>query len=562
MNKDQLAEVNALDHVFIFVTGGVCSSLGKGVLMSSLGVLLQSGKSTVSVMKCDPYLNVDPGTLSPLVHGEVFVTADGAETDLDLGHYERMLDISLTRESSITSGKIFKAVIDAERRGDYLGNDIQLTPQVTDLLINKFVTFALQQRTTYTLIEIGGVIGDKENDIYLEAIRQLRQQLGEKKVILCHLSLVPYLPWVQEIKTKPTKHSIYALKTAGLSPDFLFLRTDQLLDAPIIEKVASLCTIEQTKVIQVPTVEPIYKLFSMLDEQQIAQKIQEQAGFTAERHDLSSWNRLIATMQKVTEELSIGLVAKYIGGNDPYISVIEAVKIAVNHAGLQPNIVIINAELLQEGHQESWQQLQCVDGIIVPGGFGPRGIEGKILAAQWARTQQIPFLGLCLGMQVMLIEYARHVLGLANATSTEFDPNTTNPVIHFLLEQNTINQLGGTMRLGNYQCSLLAGSKAQNAYKTTEIHERHRHRYEFNNRYKEQFEAAGMVFSGINSEKDLVEIAEIKDHPFMIGTQFHPEFTSRQLRPHPLFTALIESCLQNQLIIERRDDLRVVAGNN
>lgn len=558
--EELILELQKLDHVFIFVTGGVCSSLGKGVLISSLATLLRSKETDINMIKCDPYFNIDPGTMSPLVHGEVFVTQDGAETDLDLGHYERVLDIALTRDSSITSGQIFKSVIEGEREGDFLGRDIQLVPHMVDAIKKRFAEFALKRTHFYTLIEIGGTVGDSEADIFLEAIRQLRWQLGAKKVVLCHLTLVPYLAWAHEIKTKPTQQSMVMLRRAGLQPDFLFLRLENGIDNKIITKLAAQCSIDAEHIIQIPTCTPTYKLLPELAKQNVAQKIQSQIDIPTQKPNLSAWNKLIFAIEKRKDPLMIGLIAKYVGSNDPYMSVIEAIRTACWAYDRHPEIITINAEKLEQRNQDELALLAHCQGIVIPGGFDARGVEGKILATQWARINKIPCLGLCLGLQVILIEYARNVLGLTDASSTEFDLNTPHPVISLLDEQSSINQRGGTMRLGSYLCTLVPQSKAFQAYKSVAVQERHRHRYEFNNAYRTAFEKHGVLFSGIYKEKNLVEIAEIVAHPFMLGTQFHPEFQSRALKPHPLFKALVEvSILQH---LKRNDTIQRVIKNS
>lgn len=531
------SEVKSLNTKFIVVTGGVCSSIGKGVLIASIGTLLKNAGYSVNVIKCDPYLNVDPGTMSPLVHGEVFVTQDGAETDLDLGHYERILGVHLNRSSSITSGQVFNELINGERKGSYLGGCIQLVPHAVDAIKARLLTFALTTKVDFVLVEIGGTVGDMEGEIYLEAIRQLKQSL-ERHVMLCHLSYVPYLEWANEVKTKPTQHSIMLLKKSGLAPDALFLRTERVIDSATLKKTALLGGVDANSIFQVQTYKPVYRLFSDLCEQGVGNRVQEWFKInTVKPSSLRAWSELVELIQADNETIRIGLVAKYVGSNDPYISVIEAIKAAGYAVKRHVDLVLIPSEKLEENDAATWELLKSVDGVVVPGGFGKRGIEGKIKAATWARENKKPYLGLCLGMQIMLIEAARSLLHLSDANSTEFDTTTAHPVISLLDEQQAIDTKGASMRLGTYLCNLKAGSKACQAYGAPQVAERHRHRYEFNNDYRTQMEKAGVLFSGIYEAKNLVEIAEIVDHPFMVATQFHPEFTSSPLNSHPLFKA-------------------------
>lgn len=530
---------------FIVVTGGVCSSLGKGILVSSIGVILKNSGYSLSVMKWDPYLNVDPGTMSPLVHGEVFVTDDGAETDLDLGHYERNLEIHLTKASSVSSGQIYKEVLDDERDGKYLGRNIQMVPNVVDAIKKRFLNFAIDNPRDFILLEIGGTVGDIEGVIFLEAIRQLRSELNPFQLMLCHLSLVPYLDWAHEIKTKPTQHSIILLKKAGLTPDALFLRTDYKTSGEIKKKLSIMCGVRQDFIFDALTVNMIPKIFVDLSKQNVNKQIQNWFGIKNDKKtNLSDWNRLINVIESSKKTVNIALIAKYVGSNDPYLSVIKALESAGNFNKVTVDITVVEAEKL-----ENMSEIQIkdffsnIDGILVPGGFGKRGIEGKILAAKYARENKIPYLGLCLGMQILLIEFARSVIKLNGANSTEFDKNTGYPIISLIEEQLRIIKKGGTMRLGAYPCHLLKGTKARSIYKRSEVLERHRHRYEFNNKYKELFEKKGIRFSGIYKKENLVEIAELKEHPFMIACQFHPEFLSSPLNPHPLFNSFIKAII-------------------
>lgn len=549
MNLQELLEhVKENKTNFIVVTGGVCSSIGKGVLISSIGVVIKGFGASVSVIKFDPYLNVDPGTMSPLVHGEVFVTNDGAETDLDLGHYERIIGITLSKKSSVSSGQIFQEILTGEREGTFLGKCIQLVPHVVDVIKKRLLMFAYTGKVEYVLIEIGGTVGDIEGEIFLEALRQLRMDLTSHHMMHCHLSYVPYLTWAHEVKTKPTQHSVMMLKKAGLSPDLLFLRTDTELSSEVVQKLGLMCGIREDYIFQNMTRNPIYQLFLDLRDQQLAIKIQEYFGVKhPKKVMLEQWEKCIATLHMQKEQLRIGLIVKYMGTNEPYISVIEAIKSAAYASGYEAVIVYISANALEDIHdslekKEALCQLTTVQGIIVPGGFDKRGMEGKIIAARYAREHCIPYLGLCLGLQVMLIEIARSLLQLPDASSMELDKTTSNPIIALLDEQNHIINKGGTMRLGSYRCTVQSGTKAHSAYNSNEIFERHRHRYEFNNAYKQSMMDAGVIFSGINPERNLVEIAELKGHPFMIGTQAHPEFLSNPLKPHPLFLAFIRAC--------------------
>lgn len=533
---------------FITVTGGVCSSIGKGVLISSIGVLLKNAGYSIAVVKCDPYLNVDPGTMSPMEHGEVFVTADGAETDLDLGHYQRMMQVVLTRKSSISAGQIFEEVLKGEREGKFLGRCIQLVPHVVDAIKNRLLDYALEQKADFVLIEIGGTVGDMEGVIFLEALRQMRLELGYQRLMHMHLSFVPFLSWAHEIKTKPTQHSVQELKGLGIIPDSLVLRAEQRIDNKPCHKLSIMCGVDKHLIFQAITYQPIYKLFIDLESQALCERIQQFFGIQeVKKTDLSAWQKFIDLIEQSNRTVTIGLVAKYVGNNDPYISVIEAITAAGYWQKVKVNLVIIEAQQLEihanDHESQAWKDLSRVDGIVVPGGFDSRGIEGKILAAKWAREHNIPYLGLCLGMQVMLIEFARSVLGMSDANSTEFNKNTQHPVIDLMAQQRGIEQKGATMRLGTYPCDLVPDTKAYRAYKAEHIFERHRHRYEFNNDYKQEFQKAGVVFSGINPDLDLVEIAELATKKFMLGTQFHPEFNSAPLHVHPLFKAFMTAVL-------------------
>ena len=542
-----LKEVIAKQKTFIVVTGGVCSSLGKGLLISSMGSLLKNSGYSVNVIKCDPYFNVDPGTMSPLVHGEVFVTDDGAETDLDLGHYERALGVHLSRESSVSSGQIYQSVLDGERKGKYLGRCIQIIPHVVDSIKERILKFALSKDAEFILIEIGGTVGDMEADVFLETIRQLKQDLGDHRLFHAHLSYVPLLSWLGEIKTKPTQHSVMMLKQAGLIPDGLFLRADREIECKAVDKVSNLCGVGRDFVFQVLTHNPIYNLFIDLYGQQIHKKLQKWFGIKdVKDSDMSEWQELVDRIMKEKKRVKIGMVVKYIGGNDTYVSVVQAVKSAAHHRDRSVDIIYIDSEKLERNDPKALEQLKTVAGIIVPGGFDERGIEGKVLAAKWARENNVPYLGLCLGMQILLIEFARHVVGFEDASSSEFSDTTSHPVIVPLEEQVDIKEMGGSMRLGAYPCTIVEGTRASKIYGENEVMERHRHRYEFNTKYTDDFVKSGAVFSGIYKEKGLVEITELNDHKFMIGCQFHPEFLSTPLKPHPLFKAFMDAALEGE----------------
>ncbi len=549
--RELLRNVAPSKTKFIIVTGGVCSSIGKGVLVSSLGVLLKNAGYSLSVVKLDPYLNVDPGTMSPLVHGEVFVTADGAETDLDLGHYERNLGLHLTRLSSVSAGQIYQEVLEGEREGRFLGKCIQMVPHVVDTIKQRLLNFAITQKVDFVLVEIGGTVGDMEGEVFLEAIRQLRMELGESHLIHAHLSYVPFLSWTGEVKTKPTQHSVMELKRAGLTPDCLFLRADRSIDEQSVDKLAVMCGVNRDCIFQMLSFDPVCRVFLDLEAQGVGGKLQEICGLTpVKQADLSAWRSFVDLIGQSKHTLNIGLIAKYVGSNDPYISVIEALKTAAYHAKYRVSIEVIEAELLEKSpygsDSSAWTQLKQLDGIVVPGGFDKRGIEGKICAVRWAREHNMPYLGLCLGMQVMVIEFARSLLALAEANSTEFFPETPDPVICIMEEQKAVKRKGGSMRLGSYPCAMVPGTKAYAAYQQPVVWERHRHRYEVNNDYRGRLAAKGVVFSGIYQERDLVEITELNGHPFMLGSQFHPEFQSSPLQAHPLFKAFIQAVVAHR----------------
>ena len=532
---------------FIFVTGGVVSSLGKGISAACIGRLLKRRGLHIFSMKLDPYLNIDPGTMSPYQHGEVFVTKDGAETDLDLGHYERIINTSLTKESSVTSGKVYSAVLEKERKGVYLGATIQIIPHITNEIKNRlFEAFKAKDDTDVCIVEIGGTVGDIESLPFLEAIRQLRRELGYENTFYVHNTLVPYLKTTGEIKTKPTQHSVKELTGLGIQPDTLLLRCETNIDIESKRKVALFCNLSDEAVISVKDVPIIYEVALNLQKQHLDDLIVKHLNLKCEDHaDMSDWIKLIEKIKRLKKSIKIALVGKYVSLHDAYISVVESLKYAGYDIDKNIEIKWVNSDNLNDDNVSEY--LNDVQGIIVPGGFGKRGIEGKIAAIKYARINNKPFLGLCLGMQLSLIEYARDVLHLENANSTEFDENCTNNIIDYLPDQYKGIKMGGTMRLGEYDCELLEGTKTYELYKEKNIRERHRHRYEFNNKYKEIFSDGNLIFSGINPQTKLCEIIELKNHPFFIACQFHPEFLSRPLKPHPLFLGFIKEASRTQV---------------
>ena len=522
---------------YIFVTGGVVSSVGKGITVGSIGTILKSRQISVSVQKLDPYLNVDPGTMSPYQHGEVFVTQDGAETDLDLGNYERFIDINLTAESNATSGQIYSTVIAKERRGEYLGGTIQVVPHVTSEIKERFRRLAQSSQAEVVIIEVGGTVGDIEGQPFLEAIRQMRKDVGRENVLYIHVTLLPYLTTTQELKTKPTQHSVNELRRIGIQPDIIICRSDYPISEGIRDKISLFCDVERQAVIPLPTVSTIYEVPLVLEEAGLGQLIVNRLNLKLQQTDLSQWRELVSCLKEDHEPVTIALVGKYVELKDAYYSVREALQHAALYHNRDLNLLWVHSEDLEKGGSESL--LHSAQGIIVPGGFGIRGIEGMVKAASYARKNDIPYLGLCLGMQVMVIEFARFALNSDKANSTEFDASTPYPIIDLLPEQMEIQDKGGTMRLGNYPCQLVEGSLAAQAYKQSLIYERHRHRFEFNNQFRHQLLAAGMTYSGLSPDGNLVEVCELTKHPWMVSCQFHPEFGSRPGRPHPLFRDFI-----------------------
>ncbi|NLF50435.1 MAG: CTP synthase [Leptolinea sp.] len=525
---------------YIFFTGGVVSSVGKGVTAAAIGRLLKERGFKVAVQKLDPYINVDPGTMSPYQHGEVFVLDDGAETDLDLGHYERFIDIRLNRVCNITTGQVYAEVISNERRGDYLGGTIQVIPHITNEIKRRISLVAKTTGAEIVLVEVGGTVGDIESQPFLEAIRQLRSDFGRENTMYIHVTWLTYIGATGELKTKPTQHSVRELRALGISPDVIVARSDYPVEDDLIEKIALFCDVEKKAVFPMVTTPVLYEIPLLLEKANVGEYILQRMGLEArEKPDWREWEHLVSQVNREKPTVKIALVGKYVELHDAYLSVRESIKHAGLHLGVEVELSWIHSAELEKGR--GWEALKDVDGIVVPGGFGSRGIEGKIMTAQYARENKVPYLGLCLGMQVMVVELARNVLHKEEANSTEFDRATPDPVIDLMPEQTSITDKGGTMRLGLYPCVLKEGSIARDAYGVDQVDERHRHRFEFNNQYREPLEAAGMRLSGLSPDGRLVEIAEIIDHPFMVGTQFHPEFLSRPNRPHPLFFAFMKA---------------------
>ena len=522
---------------YIFVTGGVVSSVGKGIVAASVGRLLKSYQISVTAQKLDPYLNVDPGTMSPFQHGEVFVTGDGAETDLDLGHYERFMDTNLTGASSVTTGQIYSAVIAKERRGDFLGGTIQVVPHVTTEIKKRIREVAELSQAEVVIVEVGGTVGDIEGQPFLEAIRQMRNDVGRDNVLYIHVTLLPLITSTGELKTKPTQHSVKELRSIGIQPDIIACRSDYPVTDEIKDKIALFCDVERRAVVPLPTLPSIYEVPLVLNEAGAGEIIIDRLQLPTAKQDLSEWVELVERMKKPKEPMSIALVGKYVRLQDAYLSVKEALRHAALYHDRDVEIVWIESEELEENGGEAL--LRTANGIVVPGGFGYRGIEGKVRAAQYARENGVPYLGLCLGMHIMVIEFARYVLKSNKPNSKEFDDQTPYPVIDLLPEQEGLTEKGGTMRLGLYPCQLVPDTHAAAAYNATMVQERHRHRFEFNNDFREVLTKAGLIPSGLSPDGKLVEISELANHPWMLGTQFHPEFASRPNRPHPLFCDFI-----------------------
>ena len=530
---------------YIFVTGGVVSGLGKGITASSIALLLKSRGYKVFMQKFDPYINVDPGTMSPYQHGEVFVTSDGAETDLDLGHYERFIDEELNYSSNMTMGKVFASIIEKERRGDFLGGTVQIVPHVTNEIKARISEAARSSNADIVITEIGGTIGDIESLAFIEALRQVRQSEGVENTVFVHTTLVPVIYGSGELKTKPTQHSVIELRSLGIQPDIIVARTNTMLDEQLKEKISMFCSINKENVISSPDVTNIYSIPLIYHEQKIDEIILNQLTLPTKKINLNNWNKLVDITNNLKDEIEISLVGKYTSLHDAYISVVEALKHAGYAFNKKININWVDAESL-ENNRSLDEVFKNTKGIIVPGGFGERGIEGMIKAAEYARINNIPYLGICLGMQIAVIEFARNICNLTDANSTEFNQLTQNPVIDLMQEQKSIVNMGGTLRLGNYLCKLNKDTQTYKAYNKEEIQERHRHRYEFNNQYKEMLQDKGLVISGIEPNSNLVEIIELPSNQFFIGCQFHPEFKSRPLTPHPLFKSFIEAATKKR----------------
>jgi CTP synthase len=525
---------------FIFITGGVLSSLGKGLSAASIGALMESRGLTVTLLKMDPYINVDPGTMNPFQHGEVFVTEDGAETDLDLGHYERFTHATLRQKNNFTTGQIYDSVIQKERRGEYLGETVQVIPHVTDEIKAKIRDLA--NGVDVAIVEVGGTVGDIESLPFLEAIRQLRADLGPQNILYIHLTLLPYVKASGEVKTKPTQHSVKALREVGIQPDILICRTEKPIAREAKEKIALFCNVRPEEVIAAEDVACIYELPLKFHEEGLDQKVSEHLNIWTRAPRLEGWEAFVSAVKNLEHEVTVGIVGKYVDLHESYKSLNEALFAGGVHNHAKVNLRFIDSERIeQEGIRN---RFDGVDGVLVPGGFGLRGIEGKIKAVEHARTNQIPFFGICLGMQMAVAEFSRNVCGLEWANSTEFDPETPHPVIHLMDDQRSVTDKGGTMRLGAYDCVIPNGSRCNEIYGAAEISERHRHRYEFNLEYKDRLEEKGLVAGGISPNGKLVELVEFADHPWFIGCQFHPEFKSRPMDPHPLFVSYIAACVE------------------
>ncbi|MCD8337259.1 MAG: CTP synthase [Lachnospiraceae bacterium] len=524
---------------YVFVTGGVVSGLGKGITAASLGRLLKARGYKVTMQKLDPYINIDPGTMNPIQHGEVFVTDDGAETDLDLGHYERFIDESLNKNSNVTTGKIYWTVLQKERRGDYGGGTVQVIPHITNEIKSRFFRDFTTDETQIAIIEVGGTVGDIESQPFLEAIRQFQHEIGHENAILIHVTLIPYLRASGEMKTKPTQASVKELQGMGIWPDVIVCRSEHPLDKQIKDKIALFCNVPSSHVLQNLDVEYLYEAPLAMEEENLAQVACECLHLDCPQPDLTDWKEMVNALRTPTHKVEIALVGKYIQLHDAYISVVEALK----HGGIATRAIVnirwINSEDVTRDNAA--ELLADVDGILVPGGFGDRGIEGKIEAIRYARMNNIPYLGLCLGLQLAIVEYARNVIGLEGAHSIELDPQTKYPIIALMPDQNGVEDIGGTLRLGSYPCVLDKTTKAYELYGEAEIHERHRHRYEVNNDFRQILEQNGMTLSGLSPDRRIVEMIELKNHPFFLATQAHPEFKSRPNRPHPLFRGFVEA---------------------
>lgn len=533
---------------YIFVTGGVVSSLGKGITAASLGRLLKSRGYRVTIQKFDPYINIDPGTMSPYQHGEVFVTDDGAETDLDLGHYERFIDINLSKNSNTTTGKIYQSVINKERRGDYLGGTVQVIPHITNEIKERVFRVGQQDNADFVITEIGGTVGDIESLPFLEAIRQVKKDVGKNDVLYIHVTLVPYISAAGELKTKPTQHSVKELRSIGISPDIIVCRSEKPISKEMREKMAMFCDVDPDAVIQNLTARSIYEVPMLMEEQGLDTIVLRKLEMEDKPKDMQGWHDMVARiLKKYDKKVTIAVVGKYVALQDAYISITESLRHAAVANEAELDIHWVNAEEIEADDTDMDKVMGGVDGILVPGGFGNRGIEGKIKAIQYAREHKIPFFGICLGMQCAVIEFARHVCGMADANSSEFNPNSTHPVIDLMPEQLDVENLGGTMRLGLYPCKVYPDTLTSKAYNAELIYERHRHRYEFNNAFREEIVGKGLVLGGTLPNGRLVEIVELpeSEHPWFLGAQFHPEFKSRPTNPHPLFREFVGAAVKH-----------------
>lgn len=533
---------------YIFVTGGVVSSLGKGITAASLGRLLKSRGYRVTIQKFDPYINIDPGTMSPYQHGEVFVTDDGAETDLDLGHYERFIDINLSKNSNTTTGKIYQSVINKERRGDYLGGTVQVIPHITNEIKERVFRVGQQDNADFVITEIGGTVGDIESLPFLEAIRQVKKDVGKNDVLYIHVTLVPYISAAGELKTKPTQHSVKELRSIGISPDIIVCRSEKPISKEMREKMAMFCDVDPDAVIQNLTARSIYEVPMLMEEQGLDTIVLRKLEMEDKPKDMQGWHDMVARiLKKYDKKVTIAVVGKYVALQDAYISITESLRHAAVANEAELDIHWVNAEEIEADDTDMAKVMAGVDGILVPGGFGNRGIEGKIKAIQYAREHKIPFFGICLGMQCAVIEFARHVCGMADANSSEFNPNSTHPVIDLMPEQIDVEDLGGTMRLGLYPCKVYPDTLTSKAYNAELIYERHRHRYEFNNAFREKIVGKGLVLGGTLPNGRLVEIVELpqSEHPWFLGAQFHPEFKSRPTNPHPLFRDFVGAAVKH-----------------
>jgi len=540
----------------IFVTGGVVSSLGKGITAASLGLLLKARGLRVAMQKIDPYINVDPGTMNPFQHGEVFVTDDGTETDLDLGHYERFVDINMKRESNVTTGVIYGTIIGRERKGEFLGATVQVIPHITDEIKRRILLLVEDGDVDVAIHEIGGTVGDIESLPFLEAVRQLKKDLGHENVCYVHVTLVPYLETSQELKTKPTQHSVKELKSIGIQPDAIVCRSDRQITSEVKDKIALFCDTDREAVVSAVNAPTIYQVPLMLNAEGLDEYIVKHLGLPGHPPDLSEWKGLVDRIKDLKDEVSVAIVGKYVDLHDAYISIVESLNAAGIKHGVKVKPVWVASDTLKEGRCA--EVLKNVHGVLVPGGFGIRGIEGKIMAIQHARENGVPFLGLCLGLQCAVIEFSRNAAGMEQANSSEFDPNTPYPVIDLMAHQKDIDGLGGTMRLGLYPCKVQPGTRAAQAYGEEVIYERHRHRYEVNNALRHKMEEAGLVFSGLSPDDRLVEIIEIPEHPWFVASQFHPEFKTRPLKPHPLFRDFVGAAAKRQRLADSH--LKVVEG--